>query len=167
MWGRILLLTVVAFAVACGNTGASDPSGETRVQEDSPQGPTSKAPTTVIAGDATDLADTMWSLTELEGRELLEGTKITLTFQNEGLAGNAGCNSYSASRVKLGNGTIEVSTISATEMACGKSEGGVMSQEQRYLRALGGAVSYRLVEDRLELRNGAGEKTLLFQKEKA
>lgn len=164
MWGRVLLLTVVALAVACGNTGASDPTAETEVQEGSPQGPSSKAPTTVIAGDAADLAGTKWELKELEGRKLLEGTRITLTFQNEGLAGNAGCNSYSASRVKLGNGTIETSAISATEMACGKSEGGVMSQEQRYLQALGGAASYKLVEDRLEMRDVAGDKTLLFEK---
>lgn len=167
MWGRLLLLTVVALAVACGNTGASDPTAETEVQEDSPQGPSSKAPTTVIAGEKTGLWGTKWRLEELEGRGPIDGTKITLTFQNEGLAGNAGCNSYTASRVKLGNGTIEASAISATEMACGKTEGGVMSQEQRYLRALDGAVSYRLAEDRLEMRNDAGEKALLFQKEKA
>ena len=167
MWSRNLLLTVVALAVACGNTGASDPSGKTEMRENRPQEPTSKAPTTAIAGDGVDLAGTKWSLTELEGRGLIEGTKITLTFQNEGLSGNAGCNSYNAPRVKLDQGTIETSTINATEMACGKSEGGVMSQEQRYLRALGGAASYRLVEDRLEMLSGRGEKTLLFEKENA
>lgn len=166
MWGRLLLFALVALAAACGTTGGSDPTVETVVQEDSQQGPPSKAPTTVIAGATTELWGTKWELKELEGRKLIEGTKITLTFQNAGLAGNAGCNSYSASRVKLGKETIETSTISATEMACGKSEGGLMSQEQRYLRALGGAASYRLVDDRLEMRNGEGDEALLFEKER-
>jgi heat shock protein HslJ len=167
LWGRIFLVTLVALAVACGNTDASNSTAETEVQENRPQEPTASAPATAGAGERTDLPGTRWSLTELEGRKPIEGTEITLTFQNGGLAGNAGCNSYNAPEVKLDEGTIETSTISATEMACGKTQGGVMSQEQRYLRALKGATSYRLAEDRLEMRNGAGEKILLFEKEKA
>lgn len=112
------------------------------------------------------LAGTTWSLAELEGRELIKGTAITLNFRRGGLGGNAGCNSYNANKAKIGEETIELSTISTTEMACGKAGGGgVMSQEQRYLRALGGAATYQLRGDLLEIRNDEGEKTLLFQKE--
>ncbi|QIN82586.1 META domain-containing protein [Rubrobacter tropicus] len=167
MWVRALLVTAMALVAACGNTDASDPTGNTEAREESSGEPTAYADTTASADERVDLSGTKWALTELEGRGLIGGTQITLNFRNDGLAGNAGCNFYRAAEVRLGNGTMETSTISATEMACGKTEGGVMDQEQRYLRALGEAASYRLVEDRLEIQNGAGEKILLFEKEKA
>lgn len=157
----------MALVAACGNTDAPVSTGNREAQENSSRGPTAAPTTTVMADERVDLSGTKWTLAELEGGGLIEGTEITLNFRNGGLAGNAGCNFYSAAEVRLGKGTIETSTISATEMACGKTEGGVMAQEQRYLRALGEAASYRLVEKRLEIRNGAGERTLLFKKEKA
>lgn len=158
MWGRLLLFAAVVLAAACGNTDPSAPGNSSSKRS---------ADSTTVRGEKTELWGTKWRLEELGGRKLIEGTKITLTFQNEGLAGNAGCNSYRATGVKLGKETIETSTISATEMACGKTEGGVMSQEQRYLRAMGGTASYKLAGDRLEVRNGAEEKTLIFEKEHA
>ena len=110
------------------------------------------------------LAGTAWSLAELGGRALVEGTEITLRFRNGGLGGEAGCNSYHAGEVGIGKETIRPSTLSATQMACGKT-GGVMAQERRYLRALSGAATYRVEGDRLEIRDGAGKKALLFEKE--
>ena len=166
MWIRVLLITSIALAAACGNTDASVSTGKADVRENSSLGQTADPTTTITAVETTELSGTKWRLAKLEGRGLIEGTEITLTFRNEGLAGNAGCNFYRAAKVRLGEGAMETSTISATEMACGKTEGGVMAQEQRYLRALHGAASYRLVEDRLEIRNGAGEKTLVFEKER-
>lgn len=110
------------------------------------------------------LVGTVWSLTELEGHGLVKETAITLNFRRGNVGGNAGCNYYNADKVRVGEGTIEFSTISATEMACGKAGGDVMAQEQRYLRALGEAAAYRMEGEQLEIRNDAGEKTLLFEK---
>ena len=156
----------MALVAACGNTDASDSTGSTEVQEGNTAEPTADSTPMPGADEIAELSGTKWTLTELGGRGLIEGTRITLSFRNGGLAGNAGCNFYRAATVKLGEETLETSTISATEMACGKTEGGVMAQEQRYLRALGEAASYRLVEERLEIQNGAGEKPLVFEKEK-
>ena len=110
------------------------------------------------------LAGTAWSLAELGERGLIEGTEITLRFRNGGLGGEAGCNSYHADEAGIGEETMKPSTLSATQMACGKT-GGVMPQERRYLRALSGAATYRLEGERLEIRDGAGKKALLFEKE--
>ena len=51
--------------------------------------------------------------------------------------------------------------LAITEMACASPEG-VMEQEAAYMEALQSAAAYRVVENRLELEDAAGETTLVF-----
>jgi len=108
----------------------------------------------------TRLAGTEWRLTSMSGRALIEGTEMSLTFDETTFSGSAGCNtyggSYSADAVALrGRG------IYATEMGCMEPEG-VLEQEQAYLAALATVVSYRVENGRLEMHDEAGSQILTF-----
>jgi len=132
------------------------------------------APTVTPAGpDATAtpssenaLEGTEWVLTSLRGESLLEGTHITLSFEDKWLSGFAGCNAYgggpdSGGYVAADDGTLTLPQLAITVMACPSPEG-VMEQEQAYVEALRSAASYRLADGRLEIQDAAGETILVF-----
>ena len=50
------------------------------------------------AGVETNLAGTEWRLVSLNGDDLIEGTTITLRFEEEYLGGEMSCNGYGGSR---------------------------------------------------------------------
>ncbi len=118
------------------------------------------------------LEGTQWQLTSLNGEALLEGTHITLAFEGDALSGFAGCNAYGGGPDGGGyaaapDGSLTIPPIAITLMAC-TSPAGVMAQEEAYVEALQQAATYRVVDDRLELQNAAGETTLVFnQQERA
>ena len=85
------------------------------------------------------LEGTAWSVVNYNnGREavvgVLDGTDITLSFDEADLNGNAGCNNYFAGYTVKGKHII-VDPPGATMMFCGEPEG-VMEQEAAYLAAL-------------------------------
>ena len=107
-----------------------------------------------------ELERTHWVLDTLNGSPPVAGTEITLQFEDGTAAGLAGCNSYGGS-YEATDGRLSIPEIIRTEMACLEPEG-VMEQENAYLMALQGAAAYRLVDDRLQIENAAGEATLVF-----
>jgi len=128
-----------------------------------------------VAASATPLHDPLagskWALSSLYGEPVLAGTRITLEFYGGFIRGVAGCNQYD--RLVIGDdvtgaqykataeGSLTVPGLMITQVGC-PSPVGVMEQEQVYLVALRSAVAYRLVEDRLELLDGAGETILVY-----
>jgi heat shock protein HslJ len=95
---------------------------------------------------------------------LIIGTEITANFGEDGLlAGNAGCNGYSADYETDGN-NISIGPAVSTEMACLDIEG-VMEQEQRYLAALGTAASYKIDGLNMEMRTADGALVATFQRD--
>jgi heat shock protein HslJ len=85
------------------------------------------------------LAGTAWRLENLEGAPLVAGSEVTLEFTGPGkVGGRASCNRYFGSVATRGE-VITFSALGSTMMACDKA---LMDQEQRYLRALEGAVRY-------------------------
>ena len=89
------------------------------------------------------------------GREavvgLLEGTEITLNFEETSLNGSAGCNNYFAGYMVSGN-TITVEPPGATFMFCESPEG-VMEQEAGVpRRLLESAATFSIEGDQLWLR---------------
>ena len=120
-------------------------------------------------GAAENLGGTEWVLTSLGASPLLEGTRITLEFEDEWLSGFAGCNTYgggpdSGGYIATDEGTLTVPMIAITVMACSSPEG-VMEQEQAYVEALRRATAYQLDGDRLELQDAAGETILAFTRQ--
>lgn len=114
------------------------------------------------------LAGTSWNLTAIDGQPLLEGTAGTLVFDADGQAGgNAGCNQFGASSVKLRGKSIQFVDLFQTEMACMDSAGnlsaGIMDQEYRYTRALTDVRQYQLKDNNLTLLGEDGSPLLVFE----
>ena len=105
--------------------------------------------------DVQGLEGTSWDVINYNnGREavvgVLEGTEITLNFDETDLNGNAGCNNYFAGYAVKGKHII-VDPPGATMMFCEAPEG-VMGQEAAYLAALESAATLRIEGDQLWLR---------------
>jgi heat shock protein HslJ len=115
----------------------------------------------------TDLVGTQWVLVSLNGESPIEGTEITLNFEKEFLGGFMGCNGYgggpdSGKYIATDDGTLTIPhQIAVTVQLCSTPEG-IMEQEAAYIEALRSTTSYRMVDDRLEIDNAAGETILVF-----
>jgi heat shock protein HslJ len=106
------------------------------------------------------LKDTEWTLTSLHGTSLLEGSHITLNLGPEGVGGFAGCNRYGGEYAAADEGALATSKLWLTAMEC--EPPALHDQEQAYIEALNNAAAYRVLDDRLEVDNAAGETTLVF-----
>ncbi len=78
-----------------------------------------------------------------EGAEqtLIEGSQITVTFSDQSVSGNAGCNDYTGLVTPVDD-FFTISGIAKTQNVCATPEG-VMEQEQAYLAALEGTAGYQ------------------------
>jgi heat shock protein HslJ len=111
------------------------------------------------------LEDTLWWLDAYANEKgtlinVLPDTEITIEFQADQIGGSAGCNRYFAS-YQLNGSRLTVGLIGATQMACGDE---TSEQERLYLTALEGAVSYKIVDDQLQLVDEMGKTVLTFDK---
>jgi heat shock protein HslJ len=105
--------------------------------------------------DLQTLAGTSWSVVNYNnGREavvgLLEGTEISLNFDEIDLNGSAGCNNYFAG-YEVQNDNIVIDPPGSTMMFC-EGPQGVMTQEAAYLAALETAATWKVEGDQLWLR---------------
>lgn len=102
-----------------------------------------------------------WVLTEgsVDGRSLTapEGTRISLTVDDDQAGGTAACNDYGAS-VDVEGELITFDEFANTEMACGAA---AMAAEARFLDALGRIARVRRDGDELRLEGSA--TTLTFE----
>ena len=113
------------------------------------------------SGQAEDLTDKFWALTELGGEPPLAGTGISAQFTDDGrVAGSAGCNRYSGSYTVSGKNITFSSPMAATMMMCDQA---VMDQESAYLRALGEAKTFAIQGDQLTLSGEDGAALAVFQ----
>jgi heat shock protein HslJ len=112
------------------------------------------------------LRDTEWILLLLHGQDPLEGSHITLNLAQEGFGGFAGCNRYGGEYDAAHNGSLSVSEVWQTEMDC--QPPALMEQERVFVEAILSGAGYRVIDDRLEIDNAAGETVLVFvRKEEA
>jgi heat shock protein HslJ len=110
------------------------------------------------------LADSGWVLVALRGENLLEGSHISLSFDQEGAGGYSGCNRYGGQYKVADEGSLRLSEIPVTAMECDTPEG-VMDQELVYLEALCAVESYELADGRMVLRDGEGQKVLVYDRQ--
>lgn len=118
------------------------------------------------SGVSPGLDGTEWVLISLNGESLIEGTEITLSFEEAFLGGSMSCNNYGGGRdsgkyIATDDGTLTIPQIAVTVQLCSEPEG-IMEQEAAYIEALHNAAAYRVMDDRLEINNAAGETTLVF-----
>lgn len=85
----------------------------------------------------------------------IQGSPATLTFTDQGINGQAGCNQYSGS-YEFANGTLTFGNIVSTLMACEQS---IMDQEIAFLEALQTASSFQLNEGQLQIFYNGGVLT--------
>jgi len=91
---------------------------------------------------------------------VLEGTKVTLQFQDENQAGGSGgCNTFGA-QYAVSDGVISITEIESTLMAC--TAEGVMEQEEQYYDALQAAGEFDLRDGELRIWYNDGEGVLNF-----
>jgi heat shock protein HslJ len=110
------------------------------------------------------LEGTPWTLesyvnTQGESVGVLPDTEITAQFEAGEIGGSAGCNRYFGSYDVEGD-QLTIGPLASTEMYCYPDE--VMDQEMAYLAALGGAASYMVEGDRLEIGDSADRTVLVF-----
>ena len=120
-------------------------------------------------GAPADLDGTEWVLISLNDSSLIEGSEITLSFAEGVLGGSMTCNGYGGGRdsgkyIATDDGSLTIPMIAVTLQLCSEPEG-IMEQEAAYIEALRSAAAYRVVDDRLEIANAAGETTLVFARE--
>jgi heat shock protein HslJ len=120
------------------------------------------------------LLDRSWLLETLNGRAVIPDSQITATF-DEALvlrgyqwktSGNAGCNKY-AYLIELEQEPLAFSTRIPDARGYGYAPfiecAGLMEQEEEYIATLLSVASYEVSDDRLELKNQAGEVVLVFR----
>lgn len=110
--------------------------------------------------ERVDLSDTEWELISLNGQRPINGTSITLLFDEATISGLAGCNNYMAQYETTGGG-LTIPEVARTTKECQTPEG-VMEQEASYLEALWAAATYEATKDDIKIRNEEGETTLIF-----
>jgi heat shock protein HslJ len=108
-----------------------------------------------IFGSAQDLKGTSWSLVEINGQPILEGSAPTLIFDSEGVGGNGSCNTFSGGYT-VENGALTIGPLASTLMFCEN----FMDQESAYLTALQEAVGYQIKNGDLQILNADGQVTL-------
>lgn len=102
----------------------------------------------LVFAPALTLENTGWTLVSINGEPVVSGTAITLGLDGKGgVAGSAGCNSYSGSYTIDGE-TLTFGPLVTTRMACPEA---IMQQETAYLSALEGGAAYTIANGRLTL----------------
>ncbi|MCP1661708.1 MAG: META domain-containing protein [Methanocalculus sp. MSAO_Arc1] len=121
----------------------------------------SEAPLAPDEPAAPPLAGTSWELEQFTMTKAnpLDGTTITLIFDDGSLGGNAGCNLYFGSFTQEDE-QIAIDGIGSTLMYC--TEPGVMDQEHLYLSLLGDVATAQIDCDTLILYDGDGVAMLAF-----
>jgi heat shock protein HslJ len=143
---RVALIALAAVLTAC--SGFGEVVAPSNAETEQP-------------GDRVDLDGTEWVLISLNGNSLIEGSNITLDFTEGQVSGFAGCNWYGGKHTGTDKDPLAIAEMAVTAQLCPAPEG-VMQQETAYTEALQNAAACRVVDDRLEIDNAAGETTLVF-----
>ena len=103
----------------------------------------------------------VWFAEAIGGRDVVDGTRVTLKFEDGRVNGRAGCNSYGG-KAEINGAQLKISMLISTKMAC--MAPGVMEQESRYLNALEGATRGEVRHDgALVITTGRG--AIVFREE--
>lgn len=86
---------------------------------------------TGCAGGSADLEGRTFTATEVRGHDLVEGSAITLAFEDGQVSANAGCNTIFGA-AQWDGGTLEAEQLASTLMAC---DDALMAQDE-WLTAL-------------------------------
>ena len=114
-----------------------------------------------LSSEISNLSNTSWTLTRLNGEPLINDTRITIEFDSEIFRGSSGCNDY-GSPYTATEGTLLTEDLSYTALLCGAPVS-IMQQEQAYLNVLEHSLTYQLTENSLTVSDTAGKTVLEFR----
>lgn len=103
------------------------------------------------SGPMSELTNTAWQLTSLNGQQVPSQDRPTLKFEQERLNGSAGCNNYFA-LFQVDGDRLIVQTIASTRKICE----GLMERERQYLSGLQQAEQYQVKNNQLEISTPEG-----------
>jgi heat shock protein HslJ len=98
---------------------------------------------------AGPLDGTSWQLYAYRKTRPIEGSTITISFEDGEVRGTSGCNSYGGA-YQLDGKKIAFSELYATLMACPEPEG-LMEQETMFLQFLGNAQRFEMADGQLQI----------------
>lgn len=106
-------------------------------------------------GESVDLlAGGEWTVDSIGGKAVVEGSKVTITFEGDRVFGSASCNRFNGG-FKLTGESLTISDVASTMMICVEPDVG--DQEHRFFDALTGVTGFEIADDgALMLRSGAG-----------
>jgi len=120
-------------------------------------------PGAIACKHSSPLEGTGWSLIEINGGELVDGTYISLSFYRGTVEGNGGCNRYHGEYSTEDPNILNIQEPGHTEEGCVEPEG-VLEQERAYFRALSNAATYEIINDNLVIYGQDNQKLLVFKK---
>ena len=98
------------------------------------------------------LTGTKWRLVEIDGHDVISGSRASLSISREGrIGGNTSCNSMFG-HVSVDGNKMSFGTMGSTKMYCGGD--GVMAQERLYFDKLKQVTTWRIEGERLYLSRG-------------
>ena len=92
------------------------------------------------------LNGTAWELYAISKHRPIEGSHITIAFEDGQVSGNSGCNSYGGD-YQVDGEKIEFGMLMSTLMAC--ADPAMMEQETIFMQYLGGAGRFQLAGGQL------------------
>ncbi|MBH1986553.1 MAG: META domain-containing protein [Burkholderiales bacterium] len=112
----------------------------------------------VKSADSHTLSGREWSVEKLDGRALVEGSRVTLAFDPQGrLSGRASCNRFNAT-YQLEGSQLGIQGAATTRMACAPA---LMEQEARFLALLKAVTLQRIQGDGSLLLSTADGRRIL------
>jgi heat shock protein HslJ len=152
----LMALVALLILAACSPSGDEPPAAETGNQP-APE-VTPQPEETSNDQDAAALIGSKWDLISYGGKPPAAGTRPTLNFDENGLGGTTGCNSYFGSYTISGS-KLTIGEMGQTLMACLENE--VMEQESSFLAMFQAAESFSLTEAQLIIHTSQGD--IIFQ----
>lgn len=110
----------------------------------------------------TQLTGVEWVVEDIDGRGIVDSSRATLNFSEEGkVNGRGSCNSYTGPFMLTAAGITIGPGIAATRMACAPA---LMEQEQRFFDALSAVQTFQITTDGALLLQGPGGKSIKAMK---
>ena len=110
------------------------------------------------SSDSVSLEGTSWRLVTLGNLQPVEGSTITISFEDGQVSGSSGCNSYGGEYQVIGE-KLEIGVLMSTLMAC--ADPAMMDQESSYMKMLENAQNVKVVNNQLQIF-GSGSEAMTF-----
>jgi len=118
----------------------------------------SSASSTDSAAVSSDMLDgRTFESTDVSGESMVDGTKVIVSFDGDGISANAGCNTMNGT-YEVADGVLTVGPLAQTQMAC---EDALQQQDVWVATLLEGEPTVTLVDDTLTIASDS--TTVTFQ----